>query len=319
MREVKIATKDEVASIFNGDRGSDGESRFTDIAGIQLRPAARLLQAAFVLLWLAACSAAGAEANESGSLALGGSIDAVQPFCGVVLWSDNPHAAADYKTAIQLEFSYLTFDQVSKAKGVWNWSAVEAALAGAASRGHQMVLRFRYEYPGEAFGLPSWIKREAGYTARSVTVKEGGKVETVELPDWSCPALRDFNTEFFQRFAALYDSDPRLAYLQVGFGFWSEYHLNIDQERALPGQNFPSRSYQADFLSGLASHFTQTPFSISIDAANSWGPFADRPDLLKLGFGTFDDSFLCAEHEVVNEAATASRLSLLRSSGPAWS
>lgn len=238
------------------------------------------------------------------SLALAGSIDHVQPFTGIVLWSDNPEAAGACKGAIQLEFSYVSFDAVSKTKGDWDWSPVDALLAGIASRGHQAIIRFRYEYPGEAFGLPAWIRAEPGYTRRSVAVSDGGATTAVELPDWSCPALRSFNTEFFRRFAERYDKDLRLAYVQVGFGFWSEYHLNIDRDRAELGGNFPGADYQASFLKALSGFFKATPYGISVDSAQAWGPFSAHPELLELGFGSFDDSFLCAEHETVNKAAT---------------
>jgi len=263
---------------------------------------ARCLAASVALLSLSACLGAGAPA--SSGLALSASIDRVQPFAGIVLWSDNEDAAGACKDSIQLEFSYLMFKSVSTAKDVWDWSAVDALLAETASRGHQAILRFRYEYPGEEFGLPAWIKTEPGYTVRSVTVNDGGSTLTVELPDWSCAALRNFNTDFFRRFAERYDEDPRLAFVQAGFGFWSEYHLNVDQDRVVLGQNFPSTEYQASFLTALAGFFATTPFSVSIDSAWEWGPFEARPALLDLGFGTFDDSFLCAEHETVNKGAT---------------
>jgi hypothetical protein len=255
---------------------------------------------------LSAIAASGCAEGDSAatSLALSGSIGHVQPFTGIALWSDNPAAAGAYKGAIQLEFSYIRFDSVSTAKGVWDWAPVDALLADIASRGHQAIIRFRYEYPGEAFGLPAWIKAEPGYTRRSATVTDGGTTTSVELPDWSCPALMSFNTEFFRRFAERYDGDARLAYVQAGFGFWSEYHLNIDQDRSQLGVNFPSIDYQAGFLAALSGFFKATPLCISIDSAQPWGPFSAHPELLALGFGSFDDSFLCEEHETVNKAAT---------------
>jgi hypothetical protein len=266
----------------------------------------RLAVAALLVpvLAFALCCCRSDDAGDSSALILHGSIDEVQPFTGIVLWSDNEAVAGDYEDSIRLEFSYLRFNQVSSVEGAWDWSPVDELLADIASRGHQAILRFRYEYPGEAFGLPSWIAAKAGYTHRYVTVEDGGKKVTVELPDWSCAALMDFNTEFFQRFAERYDDDARIAYLQVGFGFWSEYHLNIDKDRAALGQNFPSRAYQASFLESLASYFKATPFSVSVDSSNSWGPFRKYPDLLDLDFGSFDDSFLCEEHETVNKKAT---------------
>lgn len=83
---------------------------------------------------------------------------------------------------------------------------------------------------------------------------------------------------------------PRLAFLETGFGLWSEYHIYDPEEIA--GTNFPSKDFQAKYFRHLATLFQKTPWLISQDAhVDSRSPFASQPALLKIKFGIFDDSF----------------------------
>lgn len=219
-------------------------------------------------------------------------ITAVQPMTGLVLWSDHD---SNTTKSIQLEYSYMAYNDVVQTKGKYDWTKVEALLNQIKARGHQAILRFWDTYPGKSTTIPQYIKQLPGYQ-ETVGQSEG---ETTSFPDWSNNELKQFILEFYSQFAANYDKDPRLAFLQVGFGLWAEYHI-YDGPMVL-GKTFPSKDYQTTFLNHLATTFTQLPWSISIDAAETERtPFADTPDLLKLHFGLFDDSFLHKEHNVYN-------------------
>src|SRR5262249_2844461 len=64
----------------------------------------------------------------------------------------------------------------------------------------------------------------------------------------------------------------------------------------------PDKAFQAAFARQLDRVFRKTPWMISVDAADpTYAPFPDKPDLMKLSFGVFDDSFLCKQHARVNE------------------
>ena len=135
---------------------------------------------------------------------------------GIVFWSDNSSALTGLGQDVQLEFSYMLYSEVVTNIGTYNWSAVDTKLAQAAARGHQMILRFRDTYPGITQrsipnGLPSAISRVEG--------------QNTFIPDWSSTELQDFILDFFTKFAARYDDDPRIAFIQVGFGSYAEYHL----------------------------------------------------------------------------------------------
>lgn len=213
---------------------------------------------------------------------------------GLVVWHDNDHADSD---AVQLEFSYMLYSQIVDAEGDYDWSPVDELLDRIASRGHQAVLRFRFIYPGYSeTAVPDSIKRLSGY--KEVVAKSEGK--DTAFCDWSHPALKDFTFDFYARFAERYDNDPRLAFVQVGFGLWAEYHI-YDGPMEL-GKTFPDKAFQARFFRHLSSVFKHTPWSISIDAAEvDRTPFAEQMDLLSLNFGLFDDSFMHAEHGDYNE------------------
>ncbi len=217
----------------------------------------------------------------------------VQPMTGIVLWTTNPAKNTD---VISLEYSYMLYNQVVTDENVYDWSAVDDLLEAVASRGHQAILRFRFVYVGYQTSVPDYIKNLSDYH-ETEGLSEG---VTTWFPDWTHPKLKDFTLQFYTKFAERYDDDPRLAFVQTGFGLWAEYHI-YDGPFVL-GQTFPSKAFQAEFLTHLDSVFVNTPWSISIDAADdTYSPFDVQPNLLNLQFGNFDDSFMAQEHPYVNE------------------
>ncbi|MBO4434082.1 MAG: DUF4832 domain-containing protein [Bacteroidales bacterium] len=219
------------------------------------------------------------------------SITHVQPMTGIVLWEET----GSTKSWVTLEFAYMLYNDVCKEKDVYDWSPVENLLNDIAKRGHQAVIRFRYTYVGKSCAVPDYIKAWPGY--KETKGKSEGK--TTYFPDWRCEELQRFHKEFHRRFAERYDSDPRLAFLETGFGLWAEYH--IYDGPFIIGQTFPSKAFQADFLKSMDDWFKDTPWMISIDAADdTYGPFEDDRKLLNLNFGNFDDSFMCEDHDGYN-------------------
>jgi len=224
--------------------------------------------------------------------ALHGEITHVQPMTGIVLWNTSGSVNKSY---VQLEFAYMLYNDVCKSKDVYDWTPVERLLDGAASRGHQVVMRFRYTYPGYSCAVPDYIKSWPGYEATN------GKSEgrNTEFPDWRCEELQRFHIDFYRKLAEKYDTDPRLAFLETGFGLWAEYHI-YDGPRVI-GKTFPSKDFQFHFMEVMAESFKDTPWMFSIDAAdNTYGPFRQHPELMRLKFGNFDDSFMCEEHDDYN-------------------
>lgn len=229
-------------------------------------------------------------------VSLKSSVTKVQPMTGIVTWSDSHYKTDD----IQLEFSYMLYNDVCKEKDVYDWTPMDNLLADVASRGHQVVVRFRYTYVGKSCAVPDYIKNWPGYEE----TKGKSEGRTTYFPDWRCEELQRFHKEFHRRFAERYDTDPRLAFVETGFGLWAEYHI-YDGPFVL-GKTFPSKEFQAEFMHGMAEWFKETTWSISIDAASSrYGPFQKDRTLLDLRFGNFDDSFMCEDHDDYNYASWA--------------
>ena len=220
-------------------------------------------------------------------VALQSAITHVQPMTGIVLWNTSGSNKKEY---VQLEFSYMLYSDVCKEKDVFDWTPMDKLLQEVASRGHQAVVRFRYTYPGHSCAVPDYIKSWPGYEVTN------GKSEgrNTEFPDWRCEELQRFHMEFHRRFAERYDKDPRLAFVEIGFGLWAEYH--IYDGPCIIGKTFPSHDFQAEFLPKMDEWFQDTPWLFSIDAADSkYAPFHKRAELLDLHFGNFDDSFMCSD------------------------
>ena len=225
-------------------------------------------------------------------ISLQSQITGVQPMTGIVLWADNAKRNTD---AISLEYSYMQYKDIVKEKGVYDWTPLEQILDAVASRKHQAIIRFWYTYPGYESAVPQYIRELPDYE-ETVALSEGKRTG---FPDWRHPELQRFHKEFYQKFAERYDNDPRLAFLQTGFGLWAEYHI-YDGPRIM-GQTFPSKEFQAEFFRFMSETFKSTPWSVSIDAASSeYTPLEADASLRNLKFGVFDDSFMHETHDEYN-------------------
>lgn len=218
----------------------------------------------------------------------------IQPMTGIVLWNTHSKVSSD-KDMLQLEYSYMLYNEVCKEQGVYDWTPMDKLLEEVASRGHQAVVRFRYTYVGQQCAVPDYIKAWPGYEEMS------GKSEgrTTYFPDWRCEELQRFHLEFHKKFAERYDSDPRLAFVQTGFGLWAEYHIYDGPCKI--GRTFPSKAFQETFFKEMQNYFKETSWSISIDAADTfYSPLKAKPELLEIPFGNFDDSFMHETHHEYN-------------------
>ena len=238
-------------------------------------------------------------------------VTTVQPGTGLVLWS--AQARNYHKThgdVFTLEFSYVMPDALVLGRDgdelLYDWTPLETLLEGVASRGHQLVLRFPLCYPRNTDNreggkdkrggtyVPAYIKSLPGYE-ETFSPNPGGDGPTW-YPDWRSEELRWFVRRFYEDFARRYGSDPRIAFLEVGFGHWAEDHIH-GTDLAL-GVNFPDMDWQRDFLRFLADTMP-IPWLISVDAANAERtPVRNDPAVRALAFGLFDDTFMHARHEI---------------------
>lgn len=230
-------------------------------------------------------------------------IEQVQPMTGIVFWDNHDvwksPEKAEMVNATSLEFSYVSINEIVSEKGVYDWTYIDSKLTAIAEREHQAIFRLYYAYPGRATTVPDYIKNLPDYTEK-IGESEG---LITSFPDWSNAELKAFTREFHTQFSERYDNDNRLAFLQVGFGLWGEYHI-YDGPNIL-GQTFPSKPYQRLFLEHLKTTYKYLPWSVSIDssALNTINTPFDSNNLINIPFGLFDDSFMHEQHSDYNESA----------------
>ena len=230
------------------------------------------------------------------------------PMTGLVLWVDNAKDLdAAYRKSISMEFAYCLPCKVVKGKenGVvqYDWSSFDNMLDDIASREHQAIVRFRYEYPSGTdvdgkkgtTAVPDYIKALSDYN-ETYSKNPGGDGPTY-YADWSNSELQWFTKQFYTDFCARYSHDKRLAFLEVGFGHWAEYHIYGTKLQL--GVNFPSKQYQTEFFRHMNSVADGLPWCVSIDAADdTYSPVPDNAELRDMTFGLFDDSFMHKDHEI---------------------
>ena len=242
-------------------------------------------------------------------VALERQIAGVQPMTGLVLWPDEARSRnEEYGQIIQLEFSYCQPCKVVTGCAddgtiLYDWSWFDHLLDDVARRGHQLIARFRYEYPSGrdvdgnrgTTAVPQYIKKLQDYK-ETYSANPGGDGPTW-YADWSNSELQRFTLQFYSDFAQRYAHDYRLAFVEVGFGHWAEYHIYGTKYQL--GSNFPSMDFQKRFFEHLGTAMAGIPWAVSIDAASAdHSPVVADESLMALRFGLFDDSFMHKNHEI---------------------
>lgn len=233
-------------------------------------------------------------------------VRAVQPMTGLVFW-ENHGEIEDSREATQLEFAYVSPRSIAKDRdsSKWDWREFNALLERIKSRDHQAIIRFYYTYPAKKTkptGVPSFITERDDYEVIEGKYKIDGKYRKLLCADWTHPELQNFHLDFFTEFARLYDDDNRIAYLQMGFGLWAEYHIDeVKMGASDLAKIFPSLDFQKKSLRHMQTQLKKLRWSISIDSAyHPYGDFDNNPGLLDLNFGNFDDSFMVSSHSGYN-------------------
>ena len=256
-------------------------------------------------LGCAACGVNGDAGYEP--VALESHVTHVQPMTGMVLWNEQAELVdATHGSSFALEFSYIQPCRLVTGKEdgqlQYDWTFLEDKLNAAAARGHQMIVRFPLCYPSNrtnclnkkgATFVPDYIRALPDYE-ETYAANPGGDGPTW-YPDWSHSELQWFVKQFYTDLAARYNNDPRLAFVEVGFGHWGEGHTYGTTPQF--GRNFPTKEYQREFCLHLAQ-VMRIPWLTSIDGGDEYySDFCTHEDTKDLAFGLFDDTFMHAEHD----------------------
>ena len=239
------------------------------------------------------------------------------PMTGLMLGADNYKTGYDDAVALEHFYCYpamVVTGKSSSGKIQYDWTYVENMLNKVKNRKHQAVVRIAYENPGNktidpgvpgTSGVPNYIKNDSVKYNHYQTYYEGGDGKTW-YADWRSAELKWFTKQFHADFAAKYDNDPRIAFLQTGFGHWSEYHVSggaFNQTDTTRPLTFPPMDYQMEFVRHLDTVFHNLPWTLSVDAGSPANPpktpyRANATEVAGIDFGLFDDSFMHRTHEL---------------------
>jgi len=167
-----------------------------------------------------------------------------------------PYAGSYSTLPYSLEWFYIPLNAVMTGPGTFNWSALDSQLSAITARGHEAVLRFYLDYPGESTGIPQYLLNE-GLPCQHYTVY--GNDDMSCSPDYSYPALDTALDQFISAFGARYDGDSAIAFIELGLlGFWGEWHTYPYNGVSEPENWFASPAEQDRVLTGYLAAFHKT-------------------------------------------------------------
>ena len=185
---------------------------------------------------------------------------------------------------------YQQWNKLNPAKGVYDWSELEALLEALEEHNMGYALRvFPYspsfiksnDTPEENYDWTPKYVYEEGAKKITATYKDNGSKATV--PVWDDSVYLHYAKEFATALAAKYDGDPRIEYIDVRtFGEWGEWHTSN-----LEGSEMPSVEIQKDLLKHYASVFKKSLLVLPSDGYGDVYTYA-----LSLGITKRDDCLI---------------------------
>lgn len=185
---------------------------------------------------------------------------------------------------------YQQWNKLNPAKGVYDWSELEALLEALEEHNMGYALRvFPYspsfiksnDTPEENYDWTPKYVYEEGAKKITATYKDNGSKAAV--PVWDDSVYLHYAKEFATALAAKYDGDPRIEYIDVRtFGEWGEWHTSN-----LEGSEMPSVEIQKDLLKHYASVFKKSLLVLPSDGYGDVYTYA-----LSLGITKRDDCLI---------------------------
>ncbi|MBR3644962.1 MAG: DUF4832 domain-containing protein, partial [Lachnospiraceae bacterium] len=227
------------------------------------------------------------------------------PLKGFVAYSDS------VSFPVSMEWFYISVRDVQTGMNTFNWSALEKKLNAVASRGHQAVFRFYYDYPNEPTGIPQFLL-DGGLQTKYYSDQNdiGGDGY---CPDYTNQNFKQSMINFIREFGKNYDGDGRIAYITVGLlGFWGEWHnYPFDDKWSNEYDSFfvVPTSLQKDVLNEFDNAFNITKLCVREPKSGI--------DYSKLNIGFHDDSFAYATLSTLYGGQDWSFMSKMRTYGTA--
>ena len=156
-----------------------------------------------------------------------------------------PFQGSDTSFPHSMDWFYIAVSDVQVAMNIFDWTALEERLNESAEMGHQVVLRFYYDYPGEKCGVPQFL------IDKGLEMKPYDEPDALGgsglCPDYSNSDFRQSMKNFIKAFGAKYDGDARIGFITEGLlGFWGEWHnwpYDEDTSDGKPDWSIPVEVY----------------------------------------------------------------------------
>lgn len=104
----------------------------------------------------------------------------------------------------------LTWAQMEPTKGIYNFSALDNAIAKATGKGGRLRFRIMSWMPGGGNRYPSYIPAMPG-----------------GYPDWNSALWLESWANLWKALGEKYGSNPRIGWVDIGgYGAWGEWHMN---------------------------------------------------------------------------------------------
>lgn len=173
-----------------------------------------------------------------------------------------------YYQPVSMNFWYVSWRELEPNPQDYRFTTWEQQWNTPLARDNHVVFRVYLDYPGLPTGVPQWLI-DQGVEMRPYSEHGGGL-----SPDYDDPRLLNALVRLIQAMGARYNSNPRVAFIQLGFlGFWGEWHTYPRTEL------FASESTQRAVVDAMRAAFPnkilQTRTANGYLGAHSWMGFHD--------------------------------------------
>ena len=216
------------------------------------------------------------------------------PMKGFMPWAPAPGGnpvLAQSALPYTLEWAVFPLKNVVTGPDTYDFSSVDAMLDSIAARGHQAVIRFYVDNPGESSALPQYLIDGGTDTSRTYDFHDNEKKSF--SPNYDDPNVQQMFLHFVAALGNRYDGDPRIGYITAGlYGFWGEEHTypyngyvndqNPDAINWMPSDEFRAQLVEA-WDDAFDETFIQNRYPTEATKAHGMGYYDDS-----LGYATLE-------------------------------
>ncbi len=148
------------------------------------------------------------------------------PFKGFAPWIGSENPVYDTK----LQQATFTWRELEPQQGQYDWSRLEQNWGNVVITGRRVGFRVTAALPGTPghMDIPQWLANQ-GIRMRAYRIDGAEGL----APDWDDPRFLQAHHDFIMALGARYDSDPRVAWIDIGsYGFWGEWHVYLNDSLA---------------------------------------------------------------------------------------